>query len=266
MGSDGHKQRVLLLHDQFQDARVWGTFASRLAQSMSVETIAVPPVKMSSKTRWAAQLIEYAHTHLGTGAAYELVISARGAANAAARLVMDGSARRAMLIDPVVPAAVFDKTSAPSTDSTDEGDTPTIRRFQNEYLEPYWDEIQSGHHSDESIEVLAGLLTELDSDLPPDQITTLRQMYIDQYRLSMPLTVPATEGPEILDWIDDASNLAGRCQIVLSMNAPKLADRLTQYLSRHSPDMAIARVDTTSTHPWLHYPDHIAELAAWNPR
>jgi hypothetical protein len=101
---------VLLLHDQLLDARAWRGFADLVSSHADVLTVTAPtPAKFRSRPReWAADVETAAQQALAGRGPVDLALAAGWAIGAALSLLERGAARRALLVNPWPPPAVFE--------------------------------------------------------------------------------------------------------------------------------------------------------------
>lgn len=254
MTTTSGKPVVLLLHDQFQDARIWGEFQQTIAEFATPQSVDVRPLHVISPSQWADNLVWQVRESVADP--IDFVFTVGGAGLAGVALLREHDVGRAVLLDPPR-TPLYDK-GVPIRRSSEPDDSPA-QGVMDELVIPYAEEMASGHYSEELIQKIAELNASTDDNLSSQNQQLVKMVYADQYRVSMPLgaSPPAPPGTH---WAERVSSVAERCTVVLSDYGPVHAEQLREVLTYDYPRLAVVRIETSSPHAWLHKPRELSDI------
>ncbi|MGH3622022.1 MAG: hypothetical protein ACRDQ5_09565 [Sciscionella sp.] len=253
------RRSVLLLHDQLQDAQVFGKLASTVEEYATAHTVRVPPLPEFGAPAWADHIGGHARKAVVDGTVprpVDLVVTVGHAGEAGIALVADDYARAALLINP--DTMVLGDDVAPGEQSKD-----TSERVRMYFLGigVYAESATGGRMSRDGVETLVVAALEKVDRLTDADRKLVRRVAVEQMCATMPLRKEQLQRRSTHDtsWIEQAKLIAGRCSVALSASGGR-QDQLRKALRRTAPEVDVLMLHSASWYVWLSSPETVSTV------
>jgi hypothetical protein len=258
--------RVLLLHDQLMDARIWGGFVDLVAaHARPVPVLAPGPTTLLSvPSQWARHIGDQARGLLDWESPVALAVATGWSAGAAVSLVDDGLAGRALLLNPGPDPALFEEGREGSPAGVDPETLERIRSQASPLPEPtgaWADELRAGYVGDSAAAHFLELAVEPPGTLDDEQVRLVRSIQTENFGRLLPLSFEDIQpaGERDPGWVPVLARHPESCGVAFS-GPPGTYREMLALLRRRVPEVRIIETGLRGSVPWLEDPGLLDRL------